>query len=102
MNETPRTTAHSNCDHPATKAARTACRKARAAAPAYLAATILDEDRPAMNMGPTLYCLLCADEIADHTDRRFRKVSDMRQIPCPCGRRYDDGVAYGARYIESN
>lgn len=82
-------TDHRNHDHPNTKGARAACRKA-ASSPAdpFLA------DRPTFFDSP-LYCDLCAEELLPSS----RRISDLRHMPCPCGRRHPDGVAMGARRI---
>jgi hypothetical protein len=83
-------TSHANCTHPATKAARAACRKDRATTPAMVRPTLYD--------GSELFCELCA---RDDDFSRYYKLDDMRHIPCPCGRIHDDGskMPYGARYI---
>jgi hypothetical protein len=80
-------TSHANCNHPATKSARAACRKAASEVPALV--------RPTLFTGAELFCELCKDEDGG----TFRKVDDLRHIPCPCGRTHDDGTRYGARWV---
>lgn len=57
------TTAHTDCDHEATKAARAACRKARAAAPAEVDPNTCTT----CGKGPLPYGMICRREAGTPT-----------------------------------
>ena len=98
------TSSHTNCSHPATKAARAACRKDRAAA-ALAPRDPHADSRPALWDGYILYCELCAADLFGTNDqgrKNYRHISDLRGKPCPCGRRWEDGTAYASRFICTN